>query len=285
MKKKLLYLLAVLLIAAGFYGLFYIINIVRPKGRGALQITSNIRATAYLDNKSIGSTPLCKCDASQTIEEGLYTLRLVPEDSSTQVYTAKVKISPNVLTAVEHTFLPGGYASSYILLLEKVNSRDAQIFVTSLPGGALVSVDGTAAGVTPLLQKSISPSEHEIEIEKGGFSKKTIRVRTVLGYKLIIQASLGASPQDNQALPGSNLLTPSVSPTPTLGKPTVKILSTPTGFLRVRDAASLTGAEIGQVNPGETYPMLDDTGTWIKIQLKDGKVGYVSATYVEKITQ
>lgn len=285
MRKKLLYLLAVLLIAAGFYGLFYIINIVRPKGRGALQISSSIRATAYLNGKSIGASPLCKCDASQTLNEGLYTIRLVPDDANVQEYTVKVKISPNVLTAVEHTFLPGGLASSYILLLEKINTKDAQIFVTSLPSGALVSIDGNAGGVTPLLQKSISPSEHEVEIEKGGFSKKTIRVRTVVGYKLIVQAMLGAAPQEGQLLPGSTLPTPSITPEPTPGGPTVKILSTPTGFLRVRDTASLGGAEVGQVLPGDIYPLLEDAGAWIKIQLKDGKVGYVSATYIQKVSQ
>lgn len=284
MRKKMLYLAAILLVAAGFYGLFYIINIVRPKGRGALQVTSNIRATAYLDGKSIGATPLCKCDASQTLPEGLYTLRLVPDDTNAQEYNIKVKVSPNVLTAVEHTFLPGGYASSYVLLLEKINTKDAQIFVTSLPSGALVTIDGTASGVTPLLQKSISPSEHEIEIEKGGFSKKTIRVRTVVGYKLIVQAILGTAPQGGQTLPGSSTLTPSGTPTPTPGGGSmVKILATPTGFLRVRDIASLAGAEVGQVLPGDTYPLLESAGTWVKIQLKDGKVGYVSAMYVEKL--
>jgi uncharacterized protein YgiM (DUF1202 family) len=63
----------------------------------------------------------------------------------------------------------------------------------------------------------------------------------------------------------------------------VLILQTPTGFLRVRDQASLNGAEIGQIKPGETYQLLDDKTTgWYQIQLTNGKTGWISSQYAQK---
>ena len=69
------------------------------------------------------------------------------------------------------------------------------------------------------------------------------------------------------------------------------ILTTPTGFLRVRTSPGLGGEEIAQVPSGSRYPYLDEdvaTG-WVKIQYKDpapglpeGITGWVSGEYVEK---
>jgi uncharacterized protein YgiM (DUF1202 family) len=59
-------------------------------------------------------------------------------------------------------------------------------------------------------------------------------------------------------------------------------LQTPTGFLRVRDQASLNGAEIGQVKPGETYALLDEQTGWYQIKLTNGKTGWISSQYAQK---
>ncbi|MCL5970430.1 MAG: SH3 domain-containing protein [Patescibacteria group bacterium] len=99
-----------------------------------------------------------------------------------------------------------------------------------------------------------------------------------------------------------NFLTPTQSPTPTptlanpfltptpkeKSSPTISssskvvILDTPNGFLRVRDDASLSGAEIARVTPGETFPLLDESNGWYKIKLKDGTTGWVSSQFAEK---
>jgi N-acetylmuramoyl-L-alanine amidase len=67
----------------------------------------------------------------------------------------------------------------------------------------------------------------------------------------------------------------------------VEILSTSTGFLRVRSEPSILGEEIGRVEPGERYPYLDedeDTG-WLKIEYEEGKEGWVSGQYAKKIEE
>ncbi len=279
MKQKLLGLFSIILIFLGFFLFFQVVINFLPKGHGALQVTSNVTAKVLLNGIVIGNTPLCKCDESERIEEGQYTLQLIPQDSSS-TFTTKIRIGKGVLTAVDRTFLPGSYASSYTLYLEKIFSSKAQLFVSSLPQGALVTVDGTDSGTTPLLLDTLSASPHEVEIQKGGYGKKTIRIKTVAGYKLIVEAVLGTLPSVDEVLPGSE---PPVTPTPTASVSRVVISQTPTGFLRVRKDASLNSEEIGRVTPGQSLPLLDEQAGWYKIQLADGKTqGWISATFATK---
>lgn len=279
-KKKFVGLLSIIIIFIGFFLFFKVVGSTLPKGRGALQVTSNVEAKILLNGKTIGTTPLCKCDQTDRIDEGTYTLQLVPEGQF-ETYTTKVKIGRNVLTAVDRTFLPGSYASSYILYLEKISGNTPQLFVSSLPTGALVTVDGEDSGATPNLITSITSSEHEIELQKGGYGKKTIRVKTVPGYKLLVEAILGTQPAAGEILPGSEA---SPTPTPSASPQTVTILSTPTGFLRVREEANINTAEIGRVLPGDVLPLLEEQAGWYKIQLKDGTAGWISSSFAEKKT-
>lgn len=279
MRRKLLGFLSIILIFIGLFLFFQVVINFLPKGHGALQVTSNVTAKVLLNGKVIGNTPLCKCEESERIEEGQYTLQLIPQDSS-GTFTSKIRIGKGVLTAVDRTFLPGSYASSYTLYLEKIFSSNAQLFVSSLPQGALVTVDGTDSGTTPLLINNVSVSPHEVEIQKGGYGKKTIRIKTASGYKLIIEAVLGTLPSSDEVLPGSQ---PPVTPTPTSSLPHVIISETPTGFLRVRQNATLNSAEIGRVTPGQSLLLLDEQNGWYKVQLTDGKTqGWISVDFATK---
>jgi hypothetical protein len=287
MKKRILLVVSILLILIGIFILVkVIVGSVQPAGRGALQVTTNIKGTVFLNNNLLGPTPLCKCDQNETIESGLYDLKIVPEDKTLQTFSAKVAINPGVLTAVDRTFLPGALASSYILTLEKTSNAKPQIFIASVPDEALVSIDGESKGVTPFSLDDISASEHEIEIDKTGFSKKTIRVRAVPDYKLVLNVILGTenggdiAPQTNTPATPSATLAPTVNPTNS-----VKILDTPTGFLRVRATPSTAGNEVTQVSPGETYEYVDENTSWFQIKLSDGKTGWISKTYSQKVTQ
>ena len=286
MKRRLLMVVAILLILAGMFLLVRIAaNTLIPRGKGALQVTSSIKAQVILDNKVLGATPLCKCEQNETLLQGVYELKIIPEDKSVQPFMARVRINSGVLTAVERTFLPGSYASSYILTLEKTNSSDPEIFIASIPDGALISFDGKEEGITPLSLRSISASEHELEIQKQGFSKKTVRVRAVPSYKLVLNVILGTQGADetveSQPEAGPPL---AETPTPTkINQALVTIKNTPVGFLRVRESPSTAAKEIGRVNPGETFELIEENASWFKIKLEDGE-GWVSKIYSEKTT-
>jgi len=284
MKKRVLMVLAILLILAGIFILVRVAaNVLKPKGRGALQVNSNIRASVTLNGEVLGTTPLYRGDQNESLPEGLYDLKITPEDKNLEAYSAKVKINPGVLTAVERTFLPGSLASSYILMLEKSQVKNPQIFISSIPDNSLVSIDGTDEGVTPLNLPSISASEHEVEIQKEGFAKKTIRVRAVDGYKLVLNVVLSAGGSSEIEIAPSVSPTAVLTPIPPPNSITIK--NTPTGFLRVRSTPSLAGTEIGRVTPSETYEVLEENASWVKIKLKDGQEGWVSKTYTQKNTQ
>jgi hypothetical protein len=62
----------------------------------------------------------------------------------------------------------------------------------------------------------------------------------------------------------------------------VKILPTPTGWLRVRAGAGLNHEEVAKVNQGESYELLEEASGWSKIKLSDGKEGWVSSQYASK---
>ncbi|HVZ12638.1 MAG TPA: PEGA domain-containing protein [Patescibacteria group bacterium] len=285
MKRRILLVITVVFIFFGLFVFFkFLANIIEPRGKGALQVTTNIKAQVFLNDKNIGNAPISLLNQDQRIDSGDYSLKVVPEDKSQSPYNARITINPNVLTAVDRTFLPGSIASSYIATLEKNDSSNPQLFIASVPDGALVSIDGDSQGITPLDVKTISASEHEVEIEKPGFSKKTIRVRTVADYKLVLNVVLGTETTGDETLPENTSPTPApstaVSPTPST--PMIVIKDTPTGFLRVRSDSSVTSSEVARVNPGETYPLLDENDEWYKIQLKNGLTGWVSKTYANK---
>lgn len=292
MKRNLLLVLAVILIIVGLFLLTQVFQTLNPSGQGALQVTSNIKGTVFLNDENIGVTPLCKCEQNNTIKQGEYTLRIVPDDTQYTPFVVKVKIEPGVLTAVERTFLPGSLASAYVLTLEKTNTEDAQLFIGTLPDAAMVSVDSNPQGASPYLIESISPSEHEVEIQKEGFAKKTIRVRTVPNYKLVISAYLGTDSGEatSELEKVSPTPTSSVSPSPTEENEDeatneVEINNTPVGFLRVRATPSTSGRQLGTVEPGETFPYTETQNGWYKITLKNGTEGWVSGTYVTEVTQ
>lgn len=120
MKRRILLVVAVLFICVGIFVLIkFATTALIPQGRGGLQVTSNIKANVFINERPIGATPLSLSEADQTLAANTYNLRIVPEDQSMQPYVAKVSINPGVLTAVDRIFLPGALSSSYILTLEK----------------------------------------------------------------------------------------------------------------------------------------------------------------------
>jgi len=61
--------------------------------------------------------------------------------------------------------------------------------------------------------------------------------------------------------------------------PTGQVVTAGISRVNVRSGAGTTFERIGQINPGESYPLIEQTGDWYKIDFK-GQVGYVSAGFV-----
>jgi uncharacterized protein YgiM (DUF1202 family) len=155
--------------------------------------------------------------------------------------------------------------------------------VISIPENAQVSVDGLPQGFAPYKTSDISPAQHQITVKALGYTDRVMTVKTQVSFRLSLFAKLAK--------------TSTVEPTPTpvpVAKTYVQVLSTPTGFLRVRSGPGTTGSEIARIKPGSQYLFLDEdvaTG-WVKIQyeapapgLPNGIEGWVSGQYVKKITR
>jgi uncharacterized protein YgiM (DUF1202 family) len=276
MKKLLFIITPFVVVILIFSGIIFFLS--QNKGKGALQVTSVPSSKVYLNNKLLGQTPLCECDLKTMIATGDYTVKLVPVEGNLQPFEQAITISSKVLTVVDRTFGPQGLGSGSIISLTPIaDKKDAQIATISFPDTTEVFLDSNLEGQTPLLLKNITESDHELKLTKEGYKDKIIRIRTVLGYKLDSLIFLGI---DQNAATSSAMQTASSSAT-VLSVAKILILQTPTGFLRVRDQASLSGAEIGQVKPGETYTLLDVQTGWYKIKIND-KEGWISSQYSQK---
>lgn len=284
MKKRLILGLSIILVASGFFLLIRVIYSFKDIEKGGLQVTANTGGKVYLNGKFIGELPLRKVDQGDTISTGNYEIKVDSDDKTLSSYTARVSINGGVLTAVDKTFLPGSLGSAYILTLEKSSIAKPQIEITSIPSGALVTIDSVPVGATPYSSSSLSASEHEVEIQKEGFAKKTIRIRTVENHILVVSATLGTGELGSE--PQFNLpqeATPSAIPIPTsVTNSKVTILKTPNGFLRVRSGPSTTFSEVARVKTGETYTITDEQSGWYEIRLDDGTTGWITSQYGSK---
>jgi len=260
-----------------FFGILYYLD--RKTGKGALQVTANPKSKVYLENKLIGITPFCACDLAQMLSVGDYTIKLVPNTENFRPFEEKITINKGTLTVVDNTFADnGGGDGSIVSLISLSDKKDIEILVISLPDKANVFLDSNPVGITPLLLKQVSESDHDLRITLDGYKDKSIRIKTALGFKLSSLVFLGVN-ADLTASPAASV---SVTPSPIVAATNVLILNTPTGFLRVRKDNSVASSEIAQIKPGESYELIEEKDNWFKIKLKDGEAGWISVQYATK---
>jgi len=274
--KKVFYILApFILVVLIFTAVLFFL--AQNKSKGALQVTSAPIAKVYLNGKLLGQTPLCECELKDMLTVGDYALRLVPTQGALEPFEQKITIAPKVLTVVDRTFAQQGLGSGSVINLSPLNdAKDTQISVVSFPNVAQVFLDDNLQGQSPILLKNITESDHELKLSKEGYKDKIVRIKTTPGYKLDALIFLGINPDV------ANATASSASASASLPVAKVIILQTPTGFLRVRDQASLGGNEIAQVKPGETYQLLDERTDWFQIKLTNGQTGWISSEYAQK---
>lgn len=252
----------------------------KKSGKGTLQVTSVPPAAIYLNGKMIGKSPFPKTETPPWFDTGDYTIRLVPDDTNLQPFEEKISIVKSVLTVVDRTFGQGAFSEGSVISLVPLDTEsDAEIQILSFPDKANIKLDDNDVGFTPLLLKSITESDHEIKISRDGYKDKAIHIRTKTGYTLTAAVYLAVS-ADLSATPTPASVAATITSSP--ASPQVVILQTPTGFLNVRSSASLNGAIIGKVNPGDIVFLIEEVSGWDHITLPDGKNGWISASYAKK---
>jgi len=274
--KKFLWLVVFLLSTIiAFVGILFYLN--RKTGKGALQVTAVPESKVYLNGKFIGSTPLCKCSPSEMLPVGDYNLQLVPNQARLRPYGEKITINKATLSVVDRSFGDGALSSGSVITLEPLSDKKSiELMVISFPSKSSVFIDNNLSGITPLILKDITESDHDLKLTKSGYVDKSIRIKTAAGFRLKAVITLGVSPD----ISSPSAKPSSISPSPTVSK--VVIIDTPTGFLRVRKEGSIAAAEIDKVNPGETFDLISEKEGWFEIKLRDGKTGWISSQYAKK---
>jgi hypothetical protein len=285
--------------------LFSLAGCTLSKTNAGIQIKSNPESKVFINDKETGESPY----KNDKMTPGEYTVKLQADDAT---WSDKVRLTEGTVLYINRELTSNpDEQSGEIISLEKGKG----ITVVTTPSQVELSLDGQKQGNTPYLIPSVSAGVHELTLVKEGYLSKTVKVKAVDGYKIIIEvqlkpeglssespepsASAIASPSGSARPTTSPRVSPSASvkasatpkasgsPAATAGTVegqagTVTILSTPTGWLRVRDKAGIDGKEVTKVNTGDTLSYTEqlDTG-WTVIVLPDGTKGYVVTRYVK----
>jgi hypothetical protein len=273
--KKLRAVSIVLVVTGLILGIvFFIVGSFKPKSAGIV-IETTPAASVFIDGEQVGRTSY-----SGTRKPGEITIKLIPESFEAPLapFETKVTLVAGIETVVRREFGESDEVSSgEIISYEKIGGKEASLAVVSIPDAAQVSIDGSIRGFAPYKTSSIVPGEHQVIVYTPGFSEKSFSIRTVEGYKLTVVVKLKPN--------GEEVLSEEDEAPEEPKQEEVEILSTPTGFLRVRSEPSTAGEEVAQVEPGERYPYLDkdeDTG-WFKIEYEDGEEGWDSNQYAKRV--
>jgi len=273
------------------------------KSPAALQINSIPTASVFIDGKHVGNTPF----VNREMKAGEVTIKLIPESTTSALasWEGKLKLVGGVLSVVSREFAEQDeFSSGDILTLEPIrDKKNASLAVVTSPDGAMVQLDGENRGFSPLVLDKINEGEHQLDLSLSGYRPRSLKAKAVNGFKLVVNSKLAREGEESltptpTSVPGSEptpkvTTKPTVSPSaasptprPTLaigeGVSYVKILDTPTGWLRVRSEASTSSTELAKVYPGEKYPLLEESSGWYKIRYAEGKEGWISGQYAEK---
>lgn len=245
---------------------------------GTLRVESAPKTSVFVNSNFVGQTPLY-----YNLKAGNYSIKLVPETGQANLisWSKQVSVVENRTTYIYRQLAAKDLLSSgEILFLEEAKGQRAQIQVNTDPPGVLVSLDGEDKIVSPLFMENISPGTHELTVRGERLIPRTIKINAIDGYKLIADFKLQIDPDYEKD---------SSKPKQKAGKSKaaqrLKILDTPTGWLRVREAPGLNASESAQVLPGEEYNYFTKQDNWYQIEYDANKLGWVSGEYVELLSE
>jgi serine/threonine-protein kinase len=160
-------------------------------GTGRLLIRSTPPATAFLDGREAGQTPL----TISAVQPGVHRVRVaregfVAEEQSVTITSGRpsqsvtFQLSPlrrAAAAAAKPAATPGPSSTA---------RAGGALTVESRPSGANVLLDGRAIGKTPLTLGDVTAGPHQITIELSGFRSWTSAVRVLPGERNRVAASL-----------------------------------------------------------------------------------------------
>ncbi len=265
--KRIIYitlvLIGLLVLSVRFAGVVFEYFYGNSAQAGLKVLSSPDSVEVYIDGVSVGKTPFETAD----LTEKNYTIELKQDDLS---WKGQILVKAGTKAVINRDLAKDPTSSAgETLTLEKGQG----VRVISSTSGVEVEVDGKGAGKAPL-SLDVSPGEHTFVLSHPGFLKRSIWANIPPGYNLTLSVDLAISEADLS----------SIVTEPTTATQYVLVKSTPTGFLRVRKEANIGSTEVARVKPKDKLVLLEELSGWIRVRLPDGKEGYVSSSYVEKVS-
>jgi hypothetical protein len=285
-------------------------NPLDAKTKAGLQvITADIPSSLFLDGQYLDKTPYIAKD----IKPGTYTLRIQPDDTNLTPYETSINLRKGLLTVV--TWKPGKrpeLSGGVIYEMEKLKSKkNTELSIITVPDGAIVTLQGREKEFAPVTLTDVEPGQKEFEVSLPSYDTQKHTVNLVAGHRTTITVKLAKSEvidintTGQTATTSARVALPSITPKPsatpstrtatasaqtstssakTITGPRVKINSTNffqngKEVLRVRDASSNAGNELGFADVGSEYAYLNKTENGFHNITFNGKSGWVSAQF------
>lgn len=257
----------------------------QKNAQGYIKIISSPTSSVFIDNVATGKTT--PYEEKKIIGE--YLIKLIPEGeaTSTASWQGKVAVFKNALTYVNRELGSSDVSSAgEIFWVTKMdssakNQNVGEIYIETEPVGAIVKLDNDEKGVAPLILTDVLTGTHEVNVWLPGFFPRTQKINAEARYR--VNAKFKLAVDQSQKKEKVTEATESAKIKNEGSK--VKIKDTPTGFLRVREEPTVVASEEAQVKPGETFSVLEEKSGWYRIEYEDGKEGWISGEYAEKIEQ
>jgi len=240
-------------------------------------------AKVFIDNTEVGSTPY----STGNLSDGEYEMRV--EKAGYEAQTARVKIQKGFkLNAVVKQFplpvpttvslLEGAdslydvFSSEALVSANASNWVDAVIYWNRTRGinlaGTGVNKDRVfdyfvdyAGRIYDMDGNDITGITELGELQKGAYLRKVADGTGLTEAAKAAVETIGA-----------------------VGGVKATVSGTPNGWLNLRDAPSTsTGAVLQRVNEGESFTVLEESGSWVKLKVSSEVEGWVSSTYVDII--
>lgn len=281
MKIKLVIFTIILFSIITFAVVRYLI-IEKTKRMGELKIISSPIASIFINNAAIDRpTPY-----SSRFKPGEYTIKLIPrgDASSSASWEGKVMVYSNSVSYINRELGSSQKTSSGEILIpiemknRPTKANSGEISIETEPIGAIIKLDNDEKGVSPLLLSEVSKGAHEISISLPGYFPKIKKINIETGYRINALFKL--------AVDQSQILEEEVaSKSADLKKEVneIEITETEVGFLRVRFEPNVNAEEVGRVNPGDIFKIIEEASGWIKINYEPNKEGWVSKTYTKSV--
>ena len=252
---------------------------------GQLKVVSSPEASLFIDNVAIAKTPF-----EGRYKIGEYLIKLIPEGTATDTasWQGKVKVYKNSLTYINREMGTTDITSAgEIFYPTRMDTppetpNNGEIAIETDPNGAIVKLDNDEKGVASMVLSDVPKGTHEINIYLPGFFPRTQKINVEEGYRVNAFFKLAIDLSQKQSTPSAQLNPKTTNKNNNILF-SVKIKDTPTGFLRVREDATISASEEAQVKPGQTFDVLEEKSSWYRISYEPNKDGWISAEYTEKL--